>query len=519
MHSPLYQGLRSRRMVRHLVNYMSSKSSPPSTVIFNAREQARRSDQRLKEAISPAEYQLPDMAEKLKARTPRRIGTQTKKEPTIQKLPSGESPEFQAHNTLDGIETMPANWREALRRHYAEKPQNHHLDMYIQAIARCERTISHRQGDSPSFPIHEPCVVAANGWVKSKTPDKLSVRSAIFESMLFSKSNGGRRARVGVQGTVGRAKDLDVNMMQNFWCPDPSTAPDNIRYAIDVKGFENTVECRLPEVVTNVLRYDETHLIPAANVTPKYTCVDMHSDGSLHVWTVCDAPKLWVFWPPTDRNLKHFCARRSSAKILSQLWDKLEGGQYALTMGGEGMYIPPRWLHATYSIESSVPTGFTFSSAESLEAATCTMQQDLDRRNPGGHPDIEVVTWLQSLKLAVEVDSREGHQACFDSIQKFCYKKEMTEEGIEDLIGSGEQDMVKLIVKAFESWGGKWSLTQQCHSCQQEIRTHLPFENAASSRANRARQRMEPAPANMGTSETNGGAAEVDGARKRRRKE
>jgi hypothetical protein len=243
------------------------------------------------------------------------------------------------------------------------------------------------------------------------------------------------------------------------------------------------------------------------------------ADGSLHIWTICDAPKLWVAWPPTEHNLKHFCATRNSAQILNQLWHNLEGGQYALTQEGEGMYIPPRWPHATYSLESSMPIGFAFSSAEALEPATRIMQQDLNIQNPGGHPDIEVLTWLQSLKLAVKVDSAKGRKACFDIIKEACHREDMQREDIEILLGSAGQNHVKAITEAFGDWEDKWALTQQCHSCKEEIRTHLPFEKPSSGRSNRARQRLEPPRANGGATEMSADVAQVDGARKRRRKE
>ncbi|KAF9736880.1 hypothetical protein PMIN03_010652 [Paraphaeosphaeria minitans] len=128
-------------------------------------------------------------------------------------------------------------------------------------------------------------------------------------------------------------------MMQNFWSPDPSIDPDDIRFALDVQGFQDTIECRLPDCVKRDLHYDETHLYPAANVTPKYTWLSPRLDR-------VRCAQAMVFWPPTAPNLAHICASRY------RLWDKLKGGQYALTQAGEGMYVPPRWLHTTYAIES-----------------------------------------------------------------------------------------------------------------------------------------------------------------------
>ncbi|KAF9736881.1 hypothetical protein PMIN06_004368 [Paraphaeosphaeria minitans] len=85
------------------------------------------------------------------------------------------------------------------------------------------------------------------------------------------------------------------------------------------------------------------------------------------------------------------------------------------------------------------------------------MQQDLDERNPGGHPELEVFTWLQILNLAVSEASNEGRKRkkCFDAIQKTCLKKQMTKEDTEDVIGPEGMNMVKGIVSAFKGVGGQ----------------------------------------------------------------
>jgi hypothetical protein len=226
------------------------------------------------------------MARKSDAKTTRRVASQVSKASNEPELSGRQSYEAQSRNTLEAIKILPPCWREALRRHYDEKPQNRYLDIYIQTIARCEKVISYRKNDTSSFAIFEPCVVAANDWirsknmeklsgVKSKNQEKLAVQNAVLESMLFGKNIRGRRAQVGVQGTVTR--DLDVKLVQNFLSPDSSVDQDEIRYAVDVGGFQKTVECHLPESLKRALHYDEADLILAANVSPKYTCVDIHS--------------------------------------------------------------------------------------------------------------------------------------------------------------------------------------------------------------------------------------------------
>ena len=114
----------------------------------------------------------------------------------------------------------------------------------------------------------------AKDWVKSKYPEVQSLQTAIFKAMLFGR---GRGRRVGFNGIVERTNDVDIKMMENFWRPNPGIDSADIVYGLDVQALENSVDLHLPDAVTRQLHYDKTLVVPAANVTPKYTCVDIHT--------------------------------------------------------------------------------------------------------------------------------------------------------------------------------------------------------------------------------------------------
>ena len=77
--------------------------------------------------------------------------------------------------------------------------------------------------------------------------------------------------------------------------------------------------------------------------------------------------KLWAFWPPTDYNLSLFTERSVTLCQTTKRLDNpslfdvrgLKGGLYTVTEPGEGVYMPPMTLHATYTLEGGVIIGIS----------------------------------------------------------------------------------------------------------------------------------------------------------------
>ncbi|KAF2022435.1 hypothetical protein EK21DRAFT_119817 [Setomelanomma holmii] len=106
---------------------------------------------------------------------------------------------------------------------------------------------------------------------------------------------------------------------------------------------------------------------------------------------------------------------------LRELYDKLEGGRYALVEPSQGVYIPTGYLHGTFSLKGSCTIGTTWSSAEALPAVVSVLVTEL-------HPDAEecvssrddLIYFLRSLLQALH---RRMFEECKSALQKICWQK------------------------------------------------------------------------------------------------
>jgi len=155
----------------------------------------------------------------------------------------------------------------------------------------------------------------------------------------------------------------------------------------------------------------------------------------MDVFSVCSDWKLWVFFPPTSRNLSLLEANVKYTKRLHRLHDTLEGGQFAIVGQDEACYIPAGYLHATYSWKSSCTVGCSWSSAEALPAAVDVLVAELRPRG-----EVRVATQQDLyffLRSLVQAFYREMVKECKDAMQKVCWRKlnGMGKQGA--LLGSG----------------------------------------------------------------------------------
>ncbi|KAH0563244.1 hypothetical protein GP486_002189 [Trichoglossum hirsutum] len=132
--------------------------------------------------------------------------------------------------------------------------------------------------------------------------------------------------------------------------------------------FQNSM--KLPHELEGMLTYP-TYLKPgfAINITPKWAFVDIHADNGHNGLTsavLCE--KLWVFYPPTDRNIREFASSTGTQGRLIRVGPKLEGGLLARQRKGQTIFIPAGALHAVLTLDATaglVP-GITFTAWETM---------------------------------------------------------------------------------------------------------------------------------------------------------
>jgi hypothetical protein len=154
----------------------------------------------------------------------------------------------------------------------------------------------------------------------------------------------------------------------------------------------------------------------------------------MDVFSICTDWKIWLLFPPTKSNLSLMQKNGNFQSKLLRLHQDLEGGSYAITRQGEGLYLPTGYLHATYALESSFTIGTVGSSAEGLPATTDILVASLYPNHEAPVSAEDVICFLQSL---VQAFSWFQYTECQSAMQKICSKKLGITDKQGPLLGPG----------------------------------------------------------------------------------
>ncbi|KAI1905765.1 hypothetical protein LOZ65_006929 [Ophidiomyces ophidiicola] len=116
------------------------------------------------------------------------------------------------------------------------------------------------------------------------------------------------------------------------------------------------------------------------NFAPSGTFVDIHINQNRHALSqsIGTSRRIWLLYPPTESNLRVFVGSSGESGRLTKISGQLEGGYIIQASSSEIIYLPPAWLHATFTVCSGVLVGVNFVSLEIL----ATMSHSLCVRFP-----------------------------------------------------------------------------------------------------------------------------------------
>ena len=114
--------------------------------------------------------------------------------------------------------------------------------------------------------------------------------------------------------------------------------------------------------------------------------------------TTCD--KTWVLYEPSTENLIAFYKAEGQRKRYQRVESALTGGQWLRQGPGEGIYIPPGWLHATDTYESGILAGTNWVYAEALPVITSISIHEREQGSVHSWDDVKVFlsAFLQALR-------------------------------------------------------------------------------------------------------------------------
>jgi hypothetical protein len=143
-----------------------------------------------------------------------------------------------------------------------------------------------------------------------------------------------------------------------------------------------------------------TALTPPGSITNTHTDSVGCSQYMVHIW----GQKLWLFWPPTEKNMEFygdFLTQITPSHFIIDCIHKLEGLQLHYIDHKYSVFVlPPNYLHAVISIEASAHMGISFCDASHFSKSSRMMKWFLNwSKNFGcyGH------TACDSIKLATQV--------------------------------------------------------------------------------------------------------------------
>ncbi|KAI1941260.1 hypothetical protein LOZ66_001773 [Ophidiomyces ophidiicola] len=113
---------------------------------------------------------------------------------------------------------------------------------------------------------------------------------------------------------------------------------------------------------------EDCHLPLRANCTSAGTFADLNIDYnhcrlSLPIGGSC---AIWLLYPPTEANLRHFYTARNESSRLSMISQRLEGGYAVELDASKVLYIPPGWIHCTFTAKGGLLLNSNFVAIEHL---------------------------------------------------------------------------------------------------------------------------------------------------------
>ena len=95
-----------------------------------------------------------------------------------------------------------------------------------------------------------------------------------------------------------------------------------------------------------------------------------------------DCRKIWLLYPPTDKNLKAMQSVDGQRAKLLRLAHQLEGGVLMETTSSHAIFIPAGCAHATFTLQGGYLVTKDFTTAKSLNAIASFIVYGLDEALP-----------------------------------------------------------------------------------------------------------------------------------------
>ncbi|KAJ9654131.1 hypothetical protein H2201_009045 [Coniosporium apollinis] len=272
-----------------------------------------------------------------------------------------------------------------------------------------------------------------------------------------------RDTKAFTRGSSHEPGDWASKALKQLWCPDPSTT----YYAIDLRCPDAFM--RIPEALSASLHvyYPEDEILPCVgNITPEFSFVDLHIDNGQDVLTTVvgdgeDCVKLWALYPPEERNLDLFYARKGQDNKFINLCDRLEGGVFAMQGSEQTMYLPAGWIHAVYTLKGGLAPGTTWSTAESFTVINDIFKREVEAKSASYDTAVPL---LQSCLVALRGQNADLQQR---AARELCVALKDIRKLAE---ADGEQWPTRLAVDVSNVLKEKYS---SCPQCGQPIQAHI----------------------------------------------
>ncbi|KAH7114116.1 hypothetical protein EDB81DRAFT_921206 [Dactylonectria macrodidyma] len=207
--------------------------------------------------------------------------------------------------------------------------------------------------------------------------------------------------------------------------------PDEVANLYDVieQLYEPNVRCpkyavnlasetaiRKPERFIHHKTDPHVTLTTTTNITPQYARVDVHADRGYHVISILrkNGIKLWGFYPPTKQNLELYRQHRVSDSIFIQHHNEFQGGKFCVQQHGEAMYIPPGYLHITYTVKGGILPGTQYLTQDCLSVASHLLEID---RSTCGLSDGDCQPLLETIYLNLQSNEPSNQN---EAMEVFC---------------------------------------------------------------------------------------------------
>jgi hypothetical protein len=129
----------------------------------------------------------------------------------------------------------------------------------------------------------------------------------------------------------------------------------------------------------------------STTLTPPGSITNTHTDGigcaqyMVHIW----GRKLWLFWPPTEKNMNYygsFLAQITPSHFIVDCVRRLEGLQLHYIDHKFSVFVlPPNYLHAVISVEASAHMGISFCDPAHFSESSRMMKWFLNWAKNFGH--------------------------------------------------------------------------------------------------------------------------------------